>query len=76
MASKANLSNKIREGFIVDEDEEEEERARRRAKRKRSRSERAEELELLDEEDLDLVAEAHGDFDQRPAAKVSDILYR
>ncbi|KAF1811900.1 transcription elongation factor spt6 [Eremomyces bilateralis CBS 781.70] len=60
---------RIREGFIVDEEEEEEERARRRAKRKRPRSERADGLELLDEEDLDLVAEAHGGFEQRTAAK-------
>ncbi|TPX15737.1 uncharacterized protein E0L32_000071 [Thyridium curvatum] len=62
---------KIREGFIVDEDEDEEEgddsddRERKR-RRKRRRAEREEEAQL-DEEDLDLIGEAHPDWERKSA---------
>ena len=47
-------TNKVREGFIVDEDEEIEERARRRRDKKRKH---IREEEHLDEEDLELIGE-------------------
>ncbi|KAI9735804.1 MAG: Transcription elongation factor spt6 [Cirrosporium novae-zelandiae] len=54
----------VREGFIVDEDEDDEEReARKRERRKRRREEREE--EGLDEEDLDLIGEAHPELERR-----------
>ncbi|KAI9813582.1 MAG: Transcription elongation factor spt6 [Pycnora praestabilis] len=54
----------VREGFIVDEEEEPEERRRRREKKKRRRAEREEEEAVLDEEDLDLIGEAHPDYER------------
>lgn len=61
----------IREGFIVEDDEEPEERARRRQERKKRRREEREEEEAgLDEEDLDLIGEAHPDYEQRATSEV------
>ncbi|KAI9671942.1 MAG: Transcription elongation factor spt6 [Caeruleum heppii] len=56
----------VREGFIVDEDEEPAERERRkRGDKKRRREERERVEEVLDEEDLDLIGEAHPDLQPR-----------
>lgn len=54
----------VREGFIIDDDEDEEpnERERRRRKDKKRRREKQEEEALLDEEDLDLIAEENPEF--------------
>ncbi|EOO02700.1 putative transcription elongation factor spt6 protein [Phaeoacremonium minimum UCRPA7] len=64
-------ARKVREGFIVDEDEEEDEaensdERERRKRRKRRRAEREEEAQL-DEEDLDLIGEAHPDWERKQA---------
>jgi hypothetical protein len=63
----------IREGFIVDEDEEEDaddvEDRERRKKKKRRRVEREEE-EQLDEEDLDLIGEAHPEWERKSQPQV------
>jgi transcription elongation factor SPT6 len=60
-------ARKIAEGFIVDEDEEEDAVRERRRKKKRRRSEREE--EALDEEDLDLLAEANPEFERKPSTQ-------
>lgn len=72
--SSANLHRRqIREGFIVDEDEEEDaddvEDRERRKKKKRRRVEREEE-EQLDEEDLDLIGEAHPEWERKSQPQV------
>ncbi|KAK1749981.1 Oxysterol-binding protein-domain-containing protein [Echria macrotheca] len=67
-------AQRIRDGFIVDEDEEEEEeednveerpRHRQRSRPKRSRDEE------LDEEDLDLIGEAHPEWERKPQPQQS-----
>ncbi|CAK1356684.1 unnamed protein product [Cercospora beticola] len=61
-------AQRIREGFIVDEDEDEDEEAKRerRRERKKRRREEREHEEELDEEDLDLIGETLPDERRRP----------
>ena len=55
----------------MEDDEEPEERARRRQERKKRRREEREEEEAgLDEEDLDLIGEAHPEYEQRATSEV------
>lgn len=58
----------------MEDDEEPEERARRRQERKKRRREEREEEEAgLDEEDLDLIGEAHPEYEQRATSEVHTI---
>ncbi|KAI5359068.1 Putative tex-like protein, HTH domain superfamily [Septoria linicola] len=61
-------AQRIREGFIVDEDEDEdlEAKAERRRERKKRRREEREQEEELDEEDLDLIGETVPEDRRRP----------
>ena len=63
-------ARQVREGFIVEDEEEPEERERRKQeRRKRRREEREEEEQGLDEEDLDLIGEAHPELERRSPAE-------
>ncbi|KAK5003958.1 hypothetical protein LTR28_009523, partial [Elasticomyces elasticus] len=57
----------VREGFIVEDGEDEEERRERRRERKKRRRAEREEEDVLDEEDLDLIGEAHPGYERRQA---------
>lgn len=67
-------ARQVADGFIVDEDEDEEEERRRRHRERKRKKRREEEDEALDEDDLDLVAEATGH--PRKDAVCSAILLR
>ena len=55
----------------MEDDEEPEERARKKQERKKRRREEREEEEAgLDEEDLDLIGEAHPEYEQRATSEV------
>lgn len=66
----------VRDGFIVEDDEELEERARRKQERKKRRREERDDQEAgLDEEDLDLIGEAHPEYEQRATSEVYTDVY-